>query len=108
MTPSIDLQVHVLDTTVPMGARADIAGPARAQLIVSIQNGGGWILDVIRNGLIEAVHSSRQISTEEFHAVMDLPVQTSCTFKVACRRDDAAVLSDPVVLRLQSGIGEIC
>ena len=108
MTPSIDLRVEVLDTTVPMGTGADIAGPARAKLVVSIKNGGGWMLDVLRNGLVEAMHSSRHISTDEFCSVVDVRVQTSCTFKVACRRDDAAVLSDPVVLRLQSGIGEVC
>jgi hypothetical protein len=108
MTPSIDLRVEVLDTTVPMGARADLAGPARAKLVVSIKNGGGWMLDVLRNGLVEAMHSSRHISDEEFCAVVDVRVQTSCTFKIACRREDAAILSDPVVLRLLSGVGEIC
>ena len=108
MTPSIDLRVEVLDATVPMGARADVAGPARAKLIVSIQNGDGWMLDVIRNGLIEAMHSSRHISTEQFCAVLDVPVQTSCTFKVACRREDISILSDPIILRLRSGTGEIC
>jgi hypothetical protein len=106
--PSIDLRVEVLDTTVLMGAGADIAGPARARVIVSIQNGGGWMLDLIRNGLIEAVHSSRHINTEDFNAVLDVPVQTSCAFKVACRREDASVLSDAVVLRLLSGMGETC
>ena len=107
LVPSIDLRVEVLDTTVHMGARADIAGPARARLVVSIRNGYGWILDVVRNGLIEAVHSSRDISSEEFFAVLDVLVQTSCTFKIACRRENASIVSGVVVLCLQSGVGDI-
>jgi hypothetical protein len=100
--------VEILGTTVQMGAGANVSGPARAKLIVSIRNGCGWVLDVVRNGLIDAVHSSRHIGAEEFCAVLDVAVQTSCTFKIACRRDDATVLSEAIVLRLQSGIGEIC
>ena len=108
MAPSIDLRVEVLDTTVFMGTRADLAGPARAKLVVSIRNGCGWMLDVLRNGLVEAMHSSRQINSDEFCAIVDLPVRTSCTLKVACWRDNDAILSDGVVLRLLSGIGEVC
>jgi hypothetical protein len=103
--PTINLQVESGNDTVGVGASLDIERPSPVKLIIAVSNGAGWILDVIRNGLLEMAHSSLRITEDDFRAVLNVGVHTCCTFRLACRRetDRDAVLTGMVVIRVRSG-----
>src|SRR5262245_19080665 len=87
-----------------MGGCLDVAGPTSVNLILVVRQGSGWIVDVIRNGLLETVHSARRIPEDEFFATIQIAVHTSCTFRIACHQEGGpSVLTDVVVIRMRSG-----
>ena len=72
--------------------------------LFAVHDGKDWIVDVIRNGLLEMAHSSCHIPDDEFSSVMNVAVHTSCSFRIACRQKSGiAVHTDSVVVRLRSG-----
>jgi len=102
--PTIDLHVESGNDTVSVGACLDIERPSPVKLIVVVRHGAGWLLDVIRNGLLEMAHSSHRISDDDFQAVLVVGVHTSCTFRIACRNEaDQTILTGMVVIRVRSG-----
>ena len=103
--PIIDLQVESGNDTAGVGASLDIERPSPVKLIIAVRDGSGWILDVIRNGLLETAHSSLHITDNDFHAVLTVGVHTCCTFRLACRKDSDrdGVLTGMIVIRVRSG-----
>src|SRR5262245_8098059 len=63
--PTIDLQVESGNDTAGVGASLDIERPSSVKLIITVRGGAGWILDVIRNGLLEMAHSSLRITDND-------------------------------------------
>jgi hypothetical protein len=72
--------------------------------VAHIRGAKGWTVEVVQNGLTEAMHTPRYIRVNEYCATFPRIVHTAGTFRVKCTSGDGqSVLSEPVRAQLDSG-----
>jgi hypothetical protein len=98
--PEVNLHVESGDWRLPVDGSVDLVRPAKLNLIFSARGASGWDFDLLRNGLVEALHSERRIVANQFCTVIAVMVHSSCAFRVVCRREDSRVQSDLLIVRL--------
>jgi hypothetical protein len=107
MHPIISLWIEDSPMQVPTKSRhVALPGPGRtATLVVHIREARGWTIEVLRNGLAEAMEPPRYIMTDEYCTTFQRIMHTCCTLQVRCvSRDGRSLFSEPIRILLQSGV----